>query len=92
MVPFDRKAPALRGVRAHRSRTLLTVDIVRVGGPRTTAASRTLCDLSTLDRARLRELTAVAVQSGVTSIERISATSRRLGRHAGVANLRAVLE
>lgn len=56
VVPFDRRAPALRVVRTHRSRTLLTADVVRVGGLQTTSAARTLCDLSTAVPARFREL------------------------------------
>lgn len=92
VVPVDRRAPALRGVRTHRSRTLLTADVIRIAGLQVTTASRTLCDLAALEETRLRELTAVALQSQVASIERIAATSRRLGRHTGAANLRAVLE
>lgn len=92
VVPRDRKAPNLKGVRGHRSSTLKTVDIVTAEGLRFTAVSRTLCDLATLEERRLRELTAVALQSGLTTIERIESTSNRLGTHAGVGRLRDVLE
>ncbi len=91
VVPMDRKAPALRGVRSHRSRTLLSADVVQVDRLRVTCAARTLCDLATQKPARLRELTAVALQSGLTTIERVRSTSHRLGRHPGAPALADIL-
>lgn len=92
VVPMDRKAPSLHGVQAHRSRSLVAADVIRTARLRHTSAARTLCDLASSPERRLREMVAVALASRRTSLERIAATSARMGPHEGAARLHSVLE
>ncbi|MPZ89002.1 MAG: hypothetical protein GEU81_13215 [Nitriliruptorales bacterium] len=92
LVPADRAGPRLAGVQGRRTRTLFTCDVT-AGPLRRTAVPRTLCDLAAeLEEGPLQDLAAVALQEGLTTIERIVSCSSRLGKHHGRGQLRAVLE
>ncbi|MBW3601768.1 MAG: type IV toxin-antitoxin system AbiEi family antitoxin domain-containing protein [Actinobacteria bacterium] len=92
VVPADRKAPRLHGVRALRTSTLRDRDAARARGVVVTSPTRTLCDLAVrAGDADLREAVATAVQRRLTTLHAVAERRAALGARPGVARLGRVL-
>ncbi|CAN5320043.1 hypothetical protein BH20ACT9_BH20ACT9_18910 [soil metagenome] len=92
VVPADRKAPRLYGVRVLRTSTLRGRDAAEARGVAVTSATRTLCDLAArVGDAELREAVVTAVQLRLTTLPTVAERRAALGPRAGSARLARVL-
>jgi hypothetical protein len=93
LLPPGRRAPALDGVRALRSRTALPSDVGAVRGLPVTTPARTLCDLAALvrDDYALRALILAALRSEVLTLGALTSRHTMLRSAPGAARLARVL-
>jgi hypothetical protein len=94
LLPPSRRAPALHGVRALRSRTVRPADIGTVRGLPVTTPARTVCDLAGVvrDPYALRVLVLTALGNTGLTLAELSQRHRSLRRSPGAARLGEVLE
>ncbi|MGH8885015.1 MAG: type IV toxin-antitoxin system AbiEi family antitoxin domain-containing protein [Egibacteraceae bacterium] len=93
VIPPSRRAPALEGVRALRSRTVTPSDLRCVDGLAVTSPARTICDLAAviLDDHELRLLVLAARRRGVLDLAELRRRHMGLARSRGGTRLARIL-
>lgn len=92
IVPADRAAPRLRGVRTVRTVSLWQDDADIRDGLVVTTVARTVCELArTCTFEALLDAVSTAAQRRLVSLGEVERCRRRMGRYRGAAQLRRVL-
>lgn len=93
IVPPSRRAPALKGVRTLRSRTVIPTDLQCARGLTVTSPARTVCDLAavTEDDHDLRLLVLTARRQGILDLAELRRRHVSLARSPGATRLERVL-
>ena len=94
LIPPGRRAPALSGVRALRSRTVLASDLGVARGLESTTPERTVCDLAAVveDDYELRALVLTALQRGALALDALERRHHELRAAPGARRLARVLQ
>jgi very-short-patch-repair endonuclease len=92
LIRSTRNGPTLDGVVVHRSRTLLTRDIVVHEGLPVTTPARTILEIAVrLDDDHVEQIVANAIHQRLTTLAEFHDVLHRAGRHPGSFTLRRVL-
>jgi hypothetical protein len=93
VIPPDRRAPALQGIRALRSRTIIPADLHCLRGLAVTSPARTVCDLAAVirDEVALRLLVLTGTGQGILDLAELRHRHMSLARSPGATRLERIL-